>query len=95
MPYVVYGYVLLHRKKVSTQALFCYLLFKSLTNKNVLNMSIYLRLFLVRVSRDQLIIDWGDAIPDANEAPLPSPSSAQNIAESTDLVNIENTMGMQ
>lgn len=46
-----------------------------------------------RVSRDQLIIDWGDALPDVNEAPLPSPVTSQKVPETSDLVNLENTMG--
>lgn len=46
-----------------------------------------------RVSRDQLIIDWGDALPDVNEAPLPSPITSQKVPETSDLVNLENTMG--
>ena len=47
---------------------------------------------LFRVSQDQLILDWGDALIDINEAPAPSPVS-KTPEESTNLVNLENAMG--
>ena len=52
----------------------------------------YFNVILFRVSQDQLILDWGDALIDFNDIPAPSPVS-KTPEESTNLVNLENAMG--
>ena len=52
----------------------------------------YINVTLFRVSQDQLILDWGDALIDFNDIPAPSPVS-KTPEESTNLVNLENAMG--
>ncbi|XP_045160177.2 protein FAM91A1-like [Mercenaria mercenaria] len=44
-----------------------------------------------KVTQDQLIIDWGDAIADVNEAP-PNPSPVTKPTVVSDLVNLETSM---
>lgn len=44
-----------------------------------------------KVSQDQLILDWGDALIDINDAPEASPDS-KTPEESNSLVNLENAM---
>ena len=45
-----------------------------------------------RVSQNQLILDWGDALIDINDVPAPSPDS-KTPEESTSQVNLETAMG--
>ena len=45
-----------------------------------------------RVSQDQLILDWGDALIDINDVPAPSPDN-KTPEESTIQVNLETAMG--
>lgn len=44
-----------------------------------------------KVSQDQLILDWGDALIDINDVPAPSPDS-KTPEESTSLVSLESAM---